>query len=50
MTEVLLWLYLENSVLLINHEIDSVYWNEWKIGTGGSLFNQKINFLLKLPL
>lgn len=31
MTELLLWLYLINSVLLINHEIDSAYWNEWKL-------------------
>jgi hypothetical protein len=27
----LLWLYLSNSVLLINHEIDSAYWKEWEL-------------------
>ena len=27
----LFWIYLINSVLLINHEIDSAYWNEWKL-------------------
>lgn len=27
----LFWLYLINSVLIINHEIDSAYWEEWKL-------------------
>jgi len=31
MHDTLLWLYLCNSVLLINHEIDSAYWKEWEI-------------------
>ena len=31
MTEILFWLYLSNSVLLINHEIDSAYWKEWEL-------------------
>jgi len=31
MGESLLWLYLANSVLLINHEIDSAYWKEWEL-------------------
>lgn len=31
MIDLLLWLYLVNSVLLINHEIDSAYWKEWKL-------------------
>jgi hypothetical protein len=30
MANPLLWLYLANSVLLINHEIDSAYWREWR--------------------
>ena len=29
MSDILFWLYLINSVLLINHEIDSAYWKEW---------------------
>lgn len=29
MAETLFWVYLINSVLLINHEIDSAYWKEW---------------------
>ena len=31
MADLLLWLYLANSVLLINHEIDSAYWKEWDL-------------------
>ena len=31
MQNVLFWLYLVNAVLLINHEIDSAYWHEWKL-------------------
>jgi len=31
MEETLFWLYLVNLVLLINHEIDSAYWEEWKL-------------------
>lgn len=27
----LFWVYLINSVVLINHEIDSAYWQEWKL-------------------
>ena len=26
-----LWIYMTNAVLLINHEIDSAYWKEWKL-------------------
>jgi len=29
--EPLLWIYLVNSTLLINHEIDAVYWKEWDL-------------------
>jgi hypothetical protein len=31
MFEFLFWVYLINSVLLINHEIDSAYWKEWDL-------------------
>jgi len=31
MQDILLWLYLANAILLINHEIDSAYWKEWKL-------------------
>jgi hypothetical protein len=48
MSDLLLWLYLANAVLLINHEIDSAYWKEWDLfrlpgGIAGFL-------LLHLPL
>jgi uncharacterized membrane protein len=29
--DVLFWIYLINAVILINHEIDSAYWQEWKL-------------------
>ena len=31
MNEMIFWLYLANSILLINHEIESAYWHEWKL-------------------
>lgn len=31
MAEALFRIYLINSVLLINHEIDSAYWKEWEL-------------------
>ena len=31
MFEALFWVYLANSIFLINHEIDSAYWKEWKL-------------------
>jgi hypothetical protein len=29
--DILFWVYLINAVILINHEIDSAYWQEWKL-------------------
>ena len=29
--EMLLWIYMANAIILINHEIDSAYWHEWKL-------------------
>ena len=31
MSDILFWLYMANSILLINHEIDSAYWKEWEL-------------------
>ncbi len=31
MHDALLWIYFANAVLLIIHEIDSAYWNEWEL-------------------
>ena len=27
----LFWIYIVNATILINHEIDSAYWQEWKL-------------------
>ena len=29
--ETLFWVYLVNAIFIINHEIDSAYWQEWKL-------------------
>jgi uncharacterized membrane protein len=29
--DLLFWIYLINAVILINHEIDSAYWQEWRL-------------------
>jgi Family of unknown function (DUF6713) len=56
MADLLLWLYLANSVLLINHEIDSAYWREWRLFNlpGGSrgflLLHFPLLFLILLGL
>ena len=31
MWDSLLWIYILNATLLINHEIDSSYWKEWNL-------------------
>jgi hypothetical protein len=31
MQDILLWVYIANATLLINHEIDSAYWHEWEL-------------------
>jgi len=45
-------LYLVNLSLIITHEIDSAYWNEWEMFNlpGGIQFFNIINFLLILIL
>jgi hypothetical protein len=56
MGKLLLGLYLVNSVLLINHEIDSAYWKEWKLfrlpggSTGFLLLHFPLLFLILLGL
>jgi hypothetical protein len=56
MADLLLWLYLANSVLLINHEIDSAYWREWRLfnlpggSTGFLLLHFPLLFLILLGL
>jgi len=54
MQEALIWVYLINSVLLINHEIDSAYWKEWNLFklpggiTGFLLMHFPVLFLILL--
>jgi hypothetical protein len=56
MADLLLWLYLANSVLLINHEIDSAYWKEWRLfklpggSTGFLLLHFPLLFLILFGL
>ncbi|MFC2156531.1 DUF6713 family protein [Acidobacteriota bacterium] len=48
MSDILFWMYMTNSILLIIHEIDSAYWKEWdlfKIPGGKTGF-----LLVHLPL
>jgi hypothetical protein len=48
MATVLFWIYLTNAILLINHEIDSAYWQEWKLfGIPGGITTF---LLLHLPI
>ena len=30
-SELLLWIYIANATLLVNHEIDAVHWKEWDL-------------------
>ena len=48
MWDALLWVYVANATLLINHEIDSAFWREWtlfRIPGGIALF-----LIIHLPL
>ena len=48
MEDVLFWLYIATAVLLINHEIDSAYWREWRLFNlpGGITFFLVLHFPL----
>ena len=59
MEDVMVWLYLVNTVLIVNHEIDSAYWREWRFfpllpGKGGSEADDRrgltVFLLLHVPL
>ena len=48
MATILFWIYLINATLLITHEIDSAYWEEWKLfGLPGGITTF---LLLHLPI
>ncbi len=46
----LFWIYLINSVLLINHEIDSAYWQEWKLFNMDDKIGIKVFLIVHFPL
>ena len=59
MWDFLLWVYILNATLLINHEIDSSYWKEWNLmlsisGRSSNVNNDQKNMniflLLHIPL
>ena len=46
----LFWIYLINSVLLINHEKDSAYWQEWKLSSSDEKNDIKRFLIIHFPL
>jgi len=46
----LLWIYLINSVILINHEIDSAYWQEWKLFNPDDTSDAKGFLIIHFPM
>lgn len=48
--DLLFWIYLMNAVILINHEIDSAYWQEWKLISPNDKIGIKGFLLLHVPL
>lgn len=46
----LFWIYLLNAVLLIDHEIDSAYWQEWKLFKIPEQYGISSFLILHLPL
>ena len=46
----LLWIYLINSVILINHEIDSAYWQEWKLVNPDDTSDAKGFLIIHFPM
>ncbi|WP_291856355.1 DUF6713 family protein [Marinilabilia sp.] len=46
----LFWIYLINSVILINHEIDSAYWQEWKLVNPNDTSDVKGFLIIHFPM
>jgi len=46
----LLWIYLINSVILIIHEIDSAYWQEWKLFSPDEIVDIKGFLIIHFPV
>jgi hypothetical protein len=48
--ELLFWIYLANAILLINHEIDSAYWQEWKLIKPNDKYGIKGFLIIHFPM
>lgn len=48
--DTLFWIYLINAVILINHEINSAYWQEWKLINMNDKFGSKGFLIIHFPL
>jgi hypothetical protein len=48
--DLLFWTYLINAVILINHEIDSAYWQEWKLINLSEKFGIKGFLIIHFPI
>lgn len=46
----LFWIYLINSMILINHEIDSAYWQEWKLVNPNDTSDVKGFLIIHFPM
>lgn len=46
----LFWIYMINAILLINHEIDSAYWQEWKLVNNDDKHGIKGFLILHFPM
>ena len=46
----LFWIYLINAVILINHEIDSAYWQEWKLFNPNDTSDAKEFLIIHFPM
>jgi hypothetical protein len=48
--KMLFWAYFTNTVVLINHEIDSAYWQEWKLINPNDNSDAKGFVLIHFPI
>ncbi|TXT58320.1 MAG: conserved membrane protein of unknown function [Promethearchaeota archaeon] len=48
--DLLFWTYLINAVILINHEIDSAYWQEWKLFCADDKIDIKGFLIIHFPI
>jgi uncharacterized membrane protein len=48
--DLLFWIYLINAVILINHEVDSAYWQEWKLLNSNAKNGINVFLLMHIPM